>query len=492
MDYKHSFVASPDPPLDGRQNPLLYTDFLSSNKELIYKQPLGPADAAYNFLHQNSLHDRSVQENLGPMFQPYGIDITRLPITNPPIFQSSLPAFDQPVYKRRISISNGQISQLGEDLETIENLHSCQPPFLSFKTQQNSGPQQVANLNTATYPSFSSNELQNIPQQNIPQQHEQATVIPEAAPQTGSEEFCPAMTPFDSNLKLSVPAVAATADIPSSTASIPLNNSGIDQTYINMQLRLQAQMQNKVWKNAQLSVNPCTPASNSSVSSSSSCQNICDHSNENESIHSSISHGANSNTANTSHQNADMTNATGLPYKLKSPDVNSIHIESKPQYEETISALSSNTNSGAVVNSGPSSTMHTSAAFQIKHEPRPQRMENNATGFEDGAKAWKRARLLERNRIAASKCRQRKKMSQLQLQKEFDQISKENTMMKKKIENYEKLVQKMKKISRLHLQECTVNNGNNSHQKSGNKDRDINVFLKMIEEMISGSTLYDE
>lgn len=154
-----------------------------------------------------------------------------------------------------------------------------------------------------------------------------------------------------------------------------------------MQLRLQAQMQNKVWKNAQLSVNPCTPASNSSVSSSSSCQNICDHSNENESIHSSISHGANSNTANTSHQNADMTNATGLPYKLKSPDVNSIHIESKPQYEETISALSSNTNSGAVVNSGPSSTMHTSAAFQIKHEPRPQRMENNATGFEDGAKA---------------------------------------------------------------------------------------------------------
>lgn len=487
MDYRHNFVASPDPPLDGRQNPLLYTDLLSSKKELIYKQPLGPADAAYNFLHHNSLHDRSVQENLGPMFQPYGIDITHLPITNPPIFQSSLPAFDQPVYKRRISISNGQISQLGEDLETIENLYSCQPPFLSSKPQQNSGPQQVANLNTATYSSFSSNELQ-----NIPQQHEQATTIPEAAPQTRSKDFCPAMTPFDSNLKLSVPAVAATADIPSSTASIPLNNSTINQTYVNMQLRLQAQMQKKVWKNAHLSVNPCTPASNSSVSSSSSCQNICDHSNENESIHSSISHDANSNTANTSNQNADVTNATGIPYKLKSPDVNSIYIDSKPQYEETISALSSNTNSGAVVNNGPSSTMHTTAAFQIKQEPRPQGMENNATGFEDGAKAWKRARLLERNRIAASKCRQRKKMSQLQLQKEFDQISKENTMMKKKIEHYEKLVQKMKKISRLHLQECTVNNGNNSYQRSGNKDRDNNVFLKMIEEMISGSTLHDE
>ncbi|CAD6621949.1 BJ4_G0003830.mRNA.1.CDS.1 [Saccharomyces cerevisiae] len=459
MDYKHNFATSPDSFLDGRQNPLLYTDFLSSNKELIYKQPSGPGpvDSAYNFHHQNSLHDRSVQENLGPMFQPFGVDISHLPITNPPIFQSSLPAFDQPVYKRRISISNGQISQLGEDLETVENLYNCQPPILSSKAQQNSNPQQVANLSAATYPSFSSNELQ-----NVPQPHEQATVIPEAAPQTGSKNIYAAMTPYDSNIKLNIPAVAATCDIPSATPSIPSGDSTMNQAYINMQLRLQAQMQTKAWKNAQLNVHPCTPASNSSVSSSSSCQN------------------------------AELNISSSLPYESKCPDVNLTHANSKPQYKDATSALKNNINSEKDVHTAPFSSMHTTATFQIKQEARPQKIENNTAGLKDGAKAWKRARLLERNRIAASKCRQRKKMSQLQLQREFDQISKENTMMKKKIENYEKLVQKMKKISRLHMQECTINGGNNSYQSLQNKDRDVNVFLKMIEEMIRSSSLYDE
>ncbi|CAI4427686.1 CRB_1a_G0015050.mRNA.1.CDS.1 [Saccharomyces cerevisiae] len=489
MDYKHNFATSPDSFLDGRQNPLLYTDFLSSNKELIYKQPSGPGpvDSAYNFHHQNSLHDRSVQENLGPMFQPFGVDISHLPITNPPIFQSSLPAFDQPVYKRRISISNGQISQLGEDLGTVENLYNCQPPILSSKAQQNSNPQQVANLSAATYPSFSSNELQ-----NVPQPHEQATVIPEAAPQTGSKNIYAAMTPYDSNIKLNIPAVAATCDIPSATPSIPSGDSTMNQAYMNMQLRLQAQMQTKAWKNAQLNVHPCTPASNSSVSSSSSCQNINDHNIENQSVHSSISHGVNHHTVNNSCQNAKLNISSSLPYESKCPDVNLTHANSKPQYKDATSALKNNINSEKDVHTAPFSSMHTTATFQIKQEARPQKIENNTAGLKDGAKAWKRARLLERNRIAASKCRQRKKMSQLQLQREFDQISKENTMMKKKIENYEKLVQKMKKISRLHMQECTINGGNNSYQSLENKDRDVNGFLKMIEEMIRSSSLYDE
>ena len=38
----------------------------------------------------------------------------------------------------------------------------------------------------------------------------------------------------------------------------------------------------------------------------------------------------------------------------------------------------------------------------------------------------------------------------------------------------------------------TINGGNNSYQSLQNKDRDVNVFLKMIEEMIRSSSLYDE
>lgn len=42
------------------------------------------------------------------------------------------------------------------------------------------------------------------------------------------------------------------------------------------------------------------------------------------------------------------------------------------------------------------------------------------------------------------------------------------------------------------MQECTINGGNNSYQSLENKDRDVNGFLKMIEEMIRSSSLYDE
>ena len=103
---------------------------------------------------------------------------------------------------------------------------------------------------------------------------------------------------------------------------------------MNMQLRLQAQMQTKAWKNAQLNVHPCTPASNSSVSSSSSCQNINDHNIENQFVHSSISHGVNHHTVNNSYQNAKLNISSSLPYESKCPDVNLTHANSKPQYKD--------------------------------------------------------------------------------------------------------------------------------------------------------------
>ncbi|CAI4060263.1 hypothetical protein SKDZ_05G1190 [Saccharomyces kudriavzevii ZP591] len=478
MDYKYSFVKSPDPLLHGRKNsPPLYTDLLSSNKELVgkHQQPMGPADAEINNYQQTTLRDRSVQENLGPMFQPFGVDITHMPITNPPIFQSSLPAFDQPVHKRRISISNGQISQLGVDLETVENLYNCQYPFLPSKAQQASNPQQVESLNANAYPSFDPNELQNLPQHT--------TSIPERAPQRSSQNLYPPPSPFDSNIKLNPSAV----DVATASSHVPIN-----QAYANMQLRLQAQMQHQALKSAQFIVNPSTPASKSPISSSSSsCQNIHDHSNENRIIYSSTSHNANSSTANITSQGAGMKNATGLPYGLNHPDISLTNVFLESQHNETAPVLSENINNNVVVHnqsvSSPAVAPVCAAAM-----PSPQKSSVNVGGKENSAKAWKRARLLERNRIAASKCRQRKKISQLQLQREFDQISMENKVMKVKIQHYEKLIQKMKKISHLHLQQHTVHSRGSSYPKLESKDHATNVFLKMVEEMISNSSLDDE
>lgn len=489
----------------------MYTDLLSASnasKELKCKQqlqpqpqpqpqPVGLVNANFNPYHQNTLNDRSVQENLGPMFQPFGVDITHMPITNPPIFQSSLPAFDQPLHKRRISISNGQISQLGEDLETVENLYSVEPPFLSSKTEHTPDPQLVTNPSTVTYPSFGSNELPNLSQP-------QATIVPEVAPQASAQNIFPPPTPFDSSTSLHLSAATAAAAAAAATAAspVPRNNAAINQAYINMQLRLQAQMQNQVWKSAQVHVNPSTPASacslsSSASSSSSSCQNSHDQNNENPPIYSSIPHNGNKNTACNNAIPKDATShAVDVPYGPKHLDANLTNVYLKQEYNETIPAASNNINNGLVVPnqsaSSPALVSVTTANAQFINEPFPRKSNTNSGDVETSAKAWKRARLLERNRIAASKCRQRKKMSQLQLQKEFDQISKENKVMKKKLENYEKLVQKMKKISKLHSQECPPpisTDGNPASRNTQYHTSDICASLKMIEEMIKSSSL---
>ncbi|CAI1980185.1 hypothetical protein SEUBUCD646_0E01290 [Saccharomyces eubayanus] len=496
MDYKNDFIASPDPLLNGRHNSSVYTDLLSASnaskehkcKQQQQQQPVGLINANFNPYHQNTLNDRSVQKNLGPMFQPFGIDVTHMPITNPPIFQSSLPAFDQPVHKRRISISNGQISQLGEDLEAVENLYSIEPPFLSSKTEHNPEPQLVANPSTATYPSFGSSELPNLAQP-------QATAVPEVVPQASGQNIFPPPTPFDSNSSLHLSAATAAAAAAAATAAspVPRNNAAINQAYINMQLRLQAQLQSQVWKSAQVSVNPSTPASSSSVSSStsstsSSCQNSHDQNNEPLPIYSSIPHNGNNNTACNNAIKNDGTSGAA--------DINSTNVYLKQEYNERIPAVGDNTNNKlAIPNqsvSSPALASVTTASSQFVHEPFLRKSGTSSGDVETTAKAWKRARLLERNRIAASKCRQRKKMSQLQLQKEFDQISKDNSIMKKKLEGYEKLVQKMKKVFKVHSQECALpinTKGNPEARNAHYHTSDGCVSLKMIEELIESSGL---
>lgn len=67
----------------------------------------------------------------------------------------------------------------------------------------------------------------------------------------------------------------------------------------------------------------------------------------------------------------------------------------------------------------------------------------NPNGPIPGTNAWKRAKILERNRIAASKCRAKKKNLQKKLQQDVDKLSEENsrlrdmmTEMKKRVERY--------------------------------------------------------
>ena len=67
----------------------------------------------------------------------------------------------------------------------------------------------------------------------------------------------------------------------------------------------------------------------------------------------------------------------------------------------------------------------------------------NPNGPIPGTNAWKRAKILERNRIAASKCRAKKKNLQKKLQQDVDKLSEENNLlrdmmseMKSRVERY--------------------------------------------------------
>ncbi|QID85848.1 hypothetical protein GRS66_008438 [Saccharomyces pastorianus] len=326
------------------------------------------------FMNMNSnnnphaLNDPSILETLSPFFQPFGVDVAHLPMTNPPIFQSSLPGCDEPVRRRRISISNGQISQLGEDIETLENLHNTQPPPMpNFHNYQNG-----ANKN-----------------KNLPHRQTFNQIAP--------------------------------VDIPLYSAKKNTN-----------------------------------PLSGTSLAD----------------------------------QNADYTKdqrqhfAGSLSKNITSESASDL---------EGMTTFAPTTDSGNSTNKNMSKSLlkesHSNPSFSSRSQASHMDLANNAQEEPTpGTTAWKRARLLERNRIAASKCRQRKKVAQLQLQREFDDIKDENKILQKKLNYYEKLISKFKKFSKIHLREhekLTKNSDDNGSTNSGIKSESTTVdSLKIIEELL--------
>lgn len=73
-----------------------------------------------------------------------------------------------------------------------------------------------------------------------------------------------------------------------------------------------------------------------------------------------------------------------------------------------------------------------------------------------GSAAWKKERLLERNRVAASKCRQRKKQAQQQLQRDISKYEVAIKDNEEKIDKYEKLLAMYNSVLKEHF-------GGNAH-----------------------------
>ncbi|SCU78478.1 LADA_0A05820g1_1 [Lachancea dasiensis] len=297
-----------------------------------YSHPTG------NYQANNGMSDPSLQEYLSPFFQPYGVDVSHFPLTNPPIFQSSLTNFSDHPRRRRISISNGQISQLGEAGTTFDDLYYSQPPPMPTR-----------------------HDLRGTHVAQQPQQLPQAAQLPARPPLPhqhsghASHLEVPTVHPSQAHLQPNM--------LEPSNPVAPSQHSPRSQEYSVLPLHSHP--------------HPITPIINDEIDPKDT------------------------SASRTFGTNQDRKEGMGI-------DMLRDHHAYAPKRQEVL----------------------------------------------PGTPAWKRARLLERNRIAASKCRQRKKVAQKQLQEDVAVLAEENTHIRKRLHYYEKLVSKFKKFTEMHMATC--------------------------------------
>lgn len=137
------------------------------------------------------------------------------------------------------------------------------------------------------------------------------------------------------------------------------------------------------------------------------------------------------------HYSADQPNPTVVVNSQGQPDPTTVHGQSTvppiAQIHATIDLTAS-----------PTGDVENHNSFAGVPPPNHQLIYNNEVIFNPnngpipGTAAWKRDRLLERNRIAASKCRKRKKQAQQQLSEDLNDLKIENSHLREKLDNYDK------------------------------------------------------
>ena len=363
----------------------------------------------YNSMNKSShvINNPSIQESLSPYFPPFGVDVSYLAMTNPRIYQTSFPLYDEPFGRRRISISNGQISQLGEDLETVENLYNKQPPPMPLKDgisathpamDNNVGKQRVSSQTThALYSNPLNTSSPNLIHRNGPSPQQPLSIQIQSPPhQKGWPQDVLAGNILHPNTKQPqyTSFVAQEQSVSSHIQSNEIKPISTPALMIHQQLSARFNQQSP-----QLQVQPHVDQQQATLLQ----RNVLDITNNNI-------------------KNNIKTTA-GSPYGKKAADTSSNSLND---------SLGQSTQSSDV--NSPST------------------------------EAWKRVRLLERNRIAASKCRKRKKMAQLQLQKDFDNLVKENKVIKKKLKHYENLITKFRKLLKARLEDFYKSDVSNNLQ----------------------------
>ncbi|CCD22429.1 Cst6p NDAI_0A02710 [Naumovozyma dairenensis CBS 421] len=532
--------ANIDPNVNGKQlfpgDPLQFPNNIPAANRQLYLMNM--------FNNRHVINDSTIQETLSPYFQPYGVDVAHLPMTNPPIFQTAFPLLnDEPIRRRRISISNGQISQLGDDIETVEGLYNSQPPPLPQKydpNHHNLNPNHNQHpMNTTNIGHQRMRQQQQRQQQHIPPPPPQHTMYQQQQQQQQRDNNDPRysdnnnnnnsnnssrtlkpglerkqsyqmMNEQQNNEKLTSNSTSAPTSnriITDSTLSLRNSDAGIiPMTKMVVPLQSTTKWNNN---NGTTTVTPQSmPSGTTSTNSNSSPQypsygipttnTAVTTTQQQQQQQNPLNNNTNINNTKQRPRSSRLRNSYSLsPATQNSPPPttsNPDFLKKEESYDDVISHNNINNNNKRANINGQdyidisdnnnnhqeSNSRYGSMSMDINMTNMPNNNNNNNGNMKiymhgndndpiPGTTAWKKARLLERNRIAASKCRQRKKIAQLQLQKDFDKLTKENSIMKRKLNYYEKLVSKFKKFSEAHLLKC-----GDSNKES----------LKIIEEML--------
>ena len=115
-----------------------------------------------------------------------------------------------------------------------------------------------------------------------------------------------------------------------------------------------------------------------------------------------------------------------------------VEVASQPQQPSSVLALKEDRDNN---NEGNSSFSNAAGVPPPNHQLiyNNEVIYNPNNGPIPGTAAWKKERLLERNRIAASKCRQRKKQAQIQLQNNFSKYEQEITDLENRVQKSERI-----------------------------------------------------
>lgn len=431
-----------------------FRDIISNNKHL-YLSTMNS--------NPHVINDPSIQESLSPYFQPFGVDVSHLPMTNPPIFQSALTTFDEPIKRRRISISNGQIGQLGDDIETVENLYNTQPPPMpryNNNNNQNNNNNNNNNNNQNTENITNNNDVFN--NQNSTNNNN-AVYANQQQPNYRNSDF-----------QINDPNLNIFGNIPQAPeANSQLNNDPHFQQH-QQQLMLQQQQQQQQLANLQQQQQQqhISQQMGQRIPQRLS-QTFQIPAQQQQQVRPRTNNDQYSTNHNVNNQRASIHNIESDNILVDNKNATNVNMLN----DNITNGMIHNDNNAAVRNNNikkKENGMDGRILSISQSEPKQQNymsnrmIDNNENA--PGTEAWKRARLLERNRIAASKCRQRKKVAQIQLQHDFDKLSHENKIIKKKLVYYEKLISKFKKFTQSHFDNC--------HMNDNFKD------LKIIEEML--------